>query len=137
VPLLLCTVYKENRYRLTRKCLEILIDNNWPIIIQTKSPLILRDLHLLKSSSTLDVYITITTGDDGIQRLFEPHGLQMEERINALKRLHQEGIRTHLMMAPLLIGAETLVEKTTSHVYSVLIDRMNYHLQTGCTGRTG
>jgi len=124
-----CDPYQpvEEQYRLTQQCLHILIDNNWPVIIQTKSPLILRDLHLLKSSSTLDVYVTITTGDDSIRRFFEPHAPHVEERINALKRLHQEGIRTHLMIAPLLIGAEILVEKTSSYVYSVLIDRMNYH----------
>ncbi|MCX8110814.1 MAG: radical SAM protein [Syntrophorhabdaceae bacterium] len=124
-----CDPYQpiEEKYELTKKCLEILIDNGWPVYIQTKSPLILRDLKLLKSSPYVDVYLTITTGDDKIRRLFEPDAPPIEDRINTLRLLHKENIRTHIMIAPLLIGAETLVEKTKDFIHSVLIDRMNYH----------
>ncbi len=124
-----CDPYQpvEKRYKLTQQCLEILIDNNWHIIIQTKSPLILRDIELLKSSRNVDVYFTITTGNDKIRRLFEPDAPPVEERINALKNIYAEGIRTHLMIAPLLIGAETLIAKVKGNIHSVLIDRMNYH----------
>lgn len=125
----ICDPYQplEEKYRLTRKCLEILIDNNWPVFIQTKSPLIIRDIELLKSTPNVDVYFTITTGDDKIRRLFEPHAPAVDARINALKELYQEGIKTHIMIAPLLMGAEILVEKTKDIVHSVLVDKMNYH----------
>ena len=36
--------YLEKKYSLTGRCLEILVDNGWPITIQTKSPLVLRDM---------------------------------------------------------------------------------------------
>ncbi len=64
-----CDPYQpiERRYMLTRSCLEVLIRYNWPIVIQTKSPLILQDIELLKSSSDIDVYLTITTADDKIR----------------------------------------------------------------------
>jgi len=44
-----CDPYQpvEKRYKLTQQCLEILIDNNWHIFIQSKSPLTLRDIELL------------------------------------------------------------------------------------------
>lgn len=124
-----CDPYQpvEKKYELTKKCLEILINNHWPVVIQTKSTLILRDLKLLKSSPYMDVYLTITTGDDKIRTLFESNAPSVEDRINTLKILYQEGVKTHIMIAPLLIGAEALVEKTKGFVYSILIDRMNYH----------
>jgi len=125
----ICDPYQpiERRYRLTRSCLEVLIRYNWPIVIQTKSPLILQDIELLKSSSDIDVYLTITTADDKIRMLFEPYAPPIKERIEALKRLHGEGIRAHMMIAPLLIGAEALIGEVRGYIHSVLIDRMNYH----------
>lgn len=124
-----CDPYQpvEDRYKLTRQCLKILMENGWPFVVQTKSPLILRDLDLLRSHPDLDVYMTITTEDDDIRRLFEPYAPPVDARIDALKRLHQEGIRTHIMIAPILAGAEGLFEKTKDIVHSVLIDRINYH----------
>src|SRR5512142_2558689 len=43
-----CDAYQplEERYRLTRRCLEILVDHGWPVRVQTKSPLVLRDLDI-------------------------------------------------------------------------------------------
>src|SRR5512136_3489869 len=43
-----CDPYQplEATYRLTRQCLEILAHNNWPVIIQTRSPLVLRDIDI-------------------------------------------------------------------------------------------
>lgn len=112
---------------LTRKCLEILVQNSWPITVQTRSPLVLRDTELLKSASDIEVAITVTTGDDGIRRLFEPHAPSIEARIRTLDELHRAGIRTFAMIAPILPGAETLAADLRSKVDYVLIDRMNYH----------
>ena len=38
----------EKKYALTRKCLEALLEKDWPISIQTKSDLVLRDLDLIE-----------------------------------------------------------------------------------------
>ncbi|MEW6676264.1 MAG: radical SAM protein [Nitrospirota bacterium] len=61
----------EKRYGLTRKCLKILIDYDWPITIQTRSPLVLWDLELLKKSKKIEVCFTITTSDERIREIFE------------------------------------------------------------------
>jgi DNA repair photolyase len=42
------------RYGLTGKCLDILIRNDWPLTVQTKSPLILRDVDLLKKGRNIE-----------------------------------------------------------------------------------
>lgn len=124
-----CDPYQpvEKRYRLTRKCLEILIENDFPVTIQTKSPLVLRDLDILKKAKDLGVCFTITTGDDRIRRLFEPQAPSISKRIEALSILHTKGIRTSVMIAPILPGAEGLPHLLREKVDYVIIDRLNYH----------
>ena len=124
-----CDPYQpvEGKYELTRRCLEILIENDWPVTIQTKSHLVLRDLGLLKKSNKIEVCFTITTADEGIKRIFEPFAPSIEKRVNALARLHSEGIRTQAMISPLLPEARGLVKELKEKVDYVIIDRMNYH----------
>ena len=124
-----CDPYQplEAQYQLTRQCLKILIPNNWPVTIQTRSPLVLRDLDILKSAADLEVGLSITTADDNIRKLFEPAAPPIMERVAALAELHQAGIRTYAMIAPILPGAEDLPEMLASCVDYVILDRMNYH----------
>ncbi len=124
-----CDPYQllENRYQLTRRCLEILVENNWPITVQTKSPLVLRDIEILRRSTDAEVGFTITTADEKIRKLFEPGAPPVSKRIEALAILHSEGIRTFAMIAPILPGAEGLPNELKDKVDSVLLDRLNYH----------
>jgi DNA repair photolyase len=124
-----CDPYQplEAIYRLTRQCLEILVQNNWPVIIQTRSPRVLRDIDILKDASDVEVGLSVTTADDRIRELFEPHAPSIHERIQALGELHNAGIRTYAMIAPMLPGAEGLAELLTGKIDYLLMDRMNYH----------
>ena len=124
-----CDPYQpiETRYELTRKCLEILVEHDWPITIQTKSALVLRDMGLLKGTSKIEVGLTVTTGDDSIRRLFEPNAPSINARIRTLEELHSAGIRTFAMIAPMLPKAEELVALLGRNVDYILIDKMNYH----------
>jgi len=124
-----CDAYQplERKYELTRKCLEILMAHNWPVTIQTKSPLVLRDIDLLRQGSEIEVGFTVTTADDNMRRLFEPNTPPINERIKALDELHRAGIRTFAMIAPLLPGAGELPTLLRGKVDYVLLDRMNYH----------
>jgi DNA repair photolyase len=123
-----CDSYQpvENTYELTKKCLEILIRHDWPVTVQTKSSLVLRDIQLLSASDKIEVGISVTTGDEGIRQLFEPNVPSIQERIKALEELHNTGIRTFAMIAPLLPKAEELATMLRGKVDYVLIDRMNY-----------
>jgi DNA repair photolyase len=124
-----CDPYQplEAKYQLTRQCLEILSRNTWPVVIQTRSPLVLRDMDIIKDARDFEVGFSVTTADERIRELFEPHAPPITDRIQALDELHKAGIRTYAMIAPLLPGAEGLAELLKGKVDYVLIDRMNYH----------
>jgi DNA repair photolyase len=124
-----CDPYQplERRYELTRQCLQILISEDWPVVIQTRSPLVLRDIDILRGAKNIEVGFSITTADDSIRRLFEPAAPSIPERINALAELHRQGIRTYAMIAPILPGAEKLIKLLEGAVDYILVDRMNYH----------
>ena len=124
-----CDPYQplEKRYMLTKRCLEILVANGWPFTVQTKSSLVLRDIDILKRSKDAEVGFTITTADEKIRRIFEPGATPSKKRIEALAKLHSEGIRTFAMIAPILPGAEGLVSALKGKVEYVILDRLNYH----------
>ena len=124
-----CDPYQplERKYELTRKCLQILLGHGWPVTIQTKSPLVLRDMDTLKGRDKLEVGLSVTTADEEIRKLFEPNAPPIGERIRALGELHLAGIRTYAMIAPMLPGAGGLAATLTGKVDYILIDRMNYH----------
>jgi len=124
-----CDPYQpiEARYQLTKKCLEILVRHDWPITIQTKSSLVLRDVNLFRQTDKIEVGLSVTTDDEGVRRLFEPSAPSIRERIKALEELHLAGIRTFAMIAPMLPKAKELATTLRGKVNYVLIDRMNYH----------
>jgi DNA repair photolyase len=124
-----CDPYQpvEQKYLLTKQCLDILVEHGWPFTIQTKSPLVLRDIEILKRAHDAEVGFTITTADERIRRIFEPDAPPIGKRIEALKRLRAAGISTFAMIAPVLPGAEGLASALKGSVDSVIIDRLNYH----------
>jgi len=124
-----CDPYQplERKYELTRRCLEILVRHGWPVTVQTKSPLVLRDIDLFKQSDRIEVGLSVTTADEEVRCLFEPNAPSIGERLEALETLHCAGVRTYAMIAPMLPGAEGLAGLLGGIVDYVLIDRMNYH----------
>jgi DNA repair photolyase len=124
-----CDSYQplESTYKLTRQCLEVMVQFSWSITVQTKSPLVLRDIDLFRRSDKVEVGLSVTTADDRIRKWFEPGAPSVKERIKALEELHLAGIRTYAMIAPMLPGAEELPAQLNGKVDHVLVDRMHYH----------
>lgn len=123
-----CDPYQpvEGKFQLTRQCLQLLLDAGWPVTIQTRSALVLRDLDLLAGRQGLEAGLSVTTADDATRKLFEPQAPPIRERVRALEQLHHSGIHTYAMIAPMLPGAEHLAELLVGKVDYVLTDRMNY-----------
>ncbi|PIS15830.1 radical SAM protein [Candidatus Roizmanbacteria bacterium CG09_land_8_20_14_0_10_41_9] len=94
----------EAKYKLTRKCLEVLADFGYEgtITIQTKSPLATRDIDILKRFKKVSVGFTITSLDDDVSRFLEVNAPSVSLRLKALMELHKEGIDTYAFVGPIL-----------------------------------
>ncbi len=124
-----CDPYQplEAKYKMTRRCLEELAAAQFPVHVQSKSILALRDLDVFLKFQEIEFTFTIATDDEKIARLFEPLASSVKERIEALGKLHSAGIKTQAFVGPLLPGnPERLVAQLEGKVDEVLIDRMNY-----------
>jgi DNA repair photolyase len=88
----LCDPYQpiEKHYKVTRACLEILTEHDWPVTVQTKSPMVTRDLDLLERLSNVEVGLTITTASEKIREIFEPNAPSIKERIETLRNCTQK-----------------------------------------------
>jgi DNA repair photolyase len=92
----------EKKYEITRMSLEQLLKEDFPICIQTKSDLVLRDLDLINRFSDVEVGFTIAFPDEKIRRVFEPNAAPIEKRLSALKTLEEEGVSTWAFVGPIL-----------------------------------
>lgn len=94
----------EEEMHQTRKALKIIQKHRFPLHIITKSPLVLRDIDILKKIN--EVYwvisITITTTNDELAKITEPKAPSPSERLKALKRLSSEGIYCGVFLMPTL-----------------------------------
>ncbi len=97
----------EGRYRLTRSCLEALSAARNPFAIITRGPLIVRDVDVLaEASRRADVSVTfsVPTLDLEVWRRTEPGTAPPRQRLRALTRLVDAGVRASVGLAPILPG---------------------------------
>jgi len=91
----------EKRYLITRRCLEILAEHGFPLLIVTKSDLITRDLDILKQTQAV-VSMTITTPHDDVANIIEPHTSPPDSRLSALQEVTDRGIPTVVRIDPII-----------------------------------
>lgn len=89
----------EARFKVTRKVLEVLAKRGFPVLLLTRSPLVMRDLDVLNSLDWLRVGFSISSVSE---RIYEPGVPSVEKRLEALVRLHDCGIKTWVSMAPII-----------------------------------
>jgi len=107
----------EEKYEITRRCLEIIAKYRFPVHCLTKSPLILRDVDFLKEidknailpedlrdkiCSGVLITFSFSTLDERVRRIFEPNASKIEERLNAIKELKDLGFKVGMAFIPLL-----------------------------------
>ncbi|MGQ9493282.1 MAG: radical SAM protein [Anaerolineae bacterium] len=93
----------ERQYELSRQCLQALVAYpHFATTVLTKSALVLRDLDVLREMKGVEVAFTITTLDDSVRRILEPHASPIPQRIEALARLHEAGISAWAFFGPAL-----------------------------------
>ena len=118
----------EKKYEITRRCLELLLMHDFPVCIQTKSSLVLRDIDLLKKFSKLEVGITLTSHDESMREKLEPGASSVEERLHALSELSKNGINTWVFMGPVMpyiTNVEALIDAISQVKPNyVIVDRL-------------
>lgn len=75
------------------------------LAIQTRGPLILRDLDQLTAlaqRTRLRVSFSLTTDGEDVRRLYEPLCAPLDQRLSAMRQLRAAGIPTYATLAPLL-----------------------------------
>jgi DNA repair photolyase len=103
----------EHRLELTRACVEVMLD--YPprlLTVQTRSPLVVRDIDLFTQlPGRVAVCMSITTDEEQVRRIFEPACAPIAQRLQAIRTVREAGIPTQASLAPLLpCNAERLAE---------------------------
>ncbi|OMF33848.1 radical SAM protein [Paenibacillus sp. FSL H8-0548] len=119
----------ERKAEITRQILEAMIE--WPpdlLQIQTRSPLITRDLDLLvrlKTNCEVLVSMTIETDREDMKQLFAPYAPGIQLRIKALRELHEAGITTQASISPVLPFTRDFPNVLKGIVDRIWIDTLN------------
>ena len=93
----------EANYELTRRCLEVCVEFRIPVAIVTKSPLVTRDIDLLKKLDAT-VFFSIPFLDKETSKPFEQFTPIPDARFRAMKTISDAGIKTGLALAPVIPG---------------------------------
>ena len=98
----------EGRYKVTQACLAVLAEARTPARITTKGSLIVRDIDLLQEvrdrAGSCSVNMSLTSLDAALLRKLEPGVASPRQRLSAMRRLANNGIRVGLALAPILPG---------------------------------
>lgn len=98
----------ERRFRITRQLLQVIAEHpGLTCRIITKSPLVTRDIDLLKRInriSQINIHVSLITVDRDLARRIEPRAPTPEARLRAIARLSEAGIRVGVNVMPILPG---------------------------------
>jgi DNA repair photolyase len=119
----------EEKLQLTRRALVLLASNKrFSVTIQTKSPLVLRDVDILKEiRDRCTIGFTIAMWDDWAG-VFEPRAPPPSARLNGLKELSHEGFKTYAFIGPIIPSLDDpleIISKIEDYVDHVYLDRLN------------
>ncbi|MFC1501136.1 radical SAM protein [Elusimicrobiota bacterium] len=92
----------EAKYKITKKCLEVLNLYKIKFSILTRSPLVLDYIDLLKQGMCESIYFTINSYDQKLKDLLEPKSPSFQSRIETVKKLKENGINVTPYFSPVL-----------------------------------
>jgi len=101
----------EGRYKLMPDIWRALADHETPASVLTKSPLLLRDLELMKKVPQISANLSIPTLDEKAWRSTEPHTPHPRARMEAVAELNRAGIPCGILIAPLMPGVNDSPEQ--------------------------
>ena len=95
----------ETRYRITRECLEVLVEARHPFTITTKSDRVLADIDLIERAARdglAAVAVSVTSIDPAVARTLEPRAPHPERRLRAVRRLTEAGVPVLMSISPVI-----------------------------------
>jgi DNA repair photolyase len=115
----------ERRYRITRRCLEVLRGTGFVPAVLTRAARIHEDLELIAGFERALVGFSIPSDDDRMRAVFEPGADPIADRLEALAAFRRRGVTTVAVIQPLLpMDPDALAERLAPLVSAVRIDRM-------------
>lgn len=118
----------EAKYQITRKILKQLLPLQPRLDIITKSDLILKDIDLLKKFKRCTIAISLSFLDEEIRKQLEPLACSADKRIEALKKLHKEKIKTAVFISPIFpefTHWQKIIEKTKNFNNEYWFENLN------------
>lgn len=118
----------EEKYGVTRMLLEQLVKSEAYISIVTKSKLVTRDIDLFKQMKHVEVVISICLTDENLKSKLEPNSSSIAERIEALKELKANGIKTVVFISPIIpmfTDYKKIIEMTKEYTDEYWFDKLN------------
>ena len=113
----------EGKYHLTQGIIKVLAEHRNPFSILTKSTLILRDLELLRqAASRTNVHLSFSIGtlDEATWKATEPGTPHPRQRLEAVRKIAQAGIRCSVLVAPVIPGMSDAPEQVEEVVQACL-----------------
>lgn len=93
----------ELKFQNIHKILESLVGTNAEVSILTKSKFVERDIDLFNKFKNIQVGISISTLDDKFAKIIERGASRPQERLNAVKKLYENKIRTYVFISPFFL----------------------------------
>lgn len=116
----------ERRYRVTRRCLEVLLPGGFAPVVLTRAARVVEDLPLLARFPRAALGLSIPSDDDRVRARFEPGADPVGRRIEALAAARAAGIATFAVVQPILpLDPEALAERLAPYVGAVRFDRFH------------
>jgi DNA repair photolyase len=109
----------ERKYELSRICLQKILPYDFPICIQTKSDLILRDIDIIKDFSKAEVILSIGTLDENDRKLLEPYSTSIINRLKVLRKFSESDIDTSVFFGPIY---PSINKKNLSKIIDIFIE---------------
>jgi DNA repair photolyase len=109
----------EGHYRITRRCLEVLVAAKTPLSIVTKGPMVVRDVDVLARAEGCRVYMSVPSVEDEAWARLEPGTAPPAQRLRAVRALADAGVDAGVLMMPLVPGVTTSrrsIERTVAAI---------------------
>jgi len=100
-----CYQPSEKKYKIMPKVINSFILAKNPLVIMTKSTLILRDLELIKKLNKVakvSIIISVSTLDEEKRKLIEPNAVPTIKRMRMLKKFSDLGFKTSVSFMPII-----------------------------------